>query len=305
MLSEDTVRTNGVGPASGGGAPVAVVGAAHWHEIFDEASCAGAPFQHPVSGRVEGVVSLTCRADAHNPLQLPLRGPAVLLERRLLFPRPLSERHLPRGVPRRRATGRRGRCWPSARALVLAMLVAVRPARVRRLEGVSARRDRPRRTARGRADFVHAARPQRRLAPLVAAVARTPVVVWGEHGGQQDAPARPRRHGRRAADRTRPVARRHAVEIPPLRTRPEDIAPIAAALSAQRLRPEALQLLERLPWPRRRPRARGRAARPHVGDRRRRPPGRSARPGRWCRRPDLQRLEAGRSRAGWVRWEQA
>ena len=40
-----------------------------------------------------------------------------------------------------------------------------------------------------------------------------------------------------------------AVELPPLRTRPEDIAPTAAALlRGRRLRPEALQLLERLPW---------------------------------------------------------
>ena len=95
VLSEDTVGTNGVGTPLEEGRPVAVVGTAHYNEIFDEASCAGAPVRHPVSGRVEGVVSLTCRVDAHNPLQLPLISAAAReIERRLLEAATETERRL-------------------------------------------------------------------------------------------------------------------------------------------------------------------------------------------------------------------
>jgi sigma-54 dependent transcriptional regulator, acetoin dehydrogenase operon transcriptional activator AcoR len=78
------------------------------------------------------------------------------------------------------------------------------------------------------------------------------VVVWGEPGvGKtallRDLRAHTAREARAAPD---PALGVRAVEIPPLRTRPEDVGPIAAALlGPRRLRPEALQLLERLPWP--------------------------------------------------------
>jgi GAF domain len=95
VLSEDTVGTNGVGTPLEEGRPVAVIGTAHYNEIFDEASCAGAPVRHPVTGRVEGVVSLTCRVDAHNPLQLPLIAAAARdIERRLLDAASATERQL-------------------------------------------------------------------------------------------------------------------------------------------------------------------------------------------------------------------
>ena len=74
---------------------MAVVRTAHHNEIFDEASCAGAPLHHPVTGRVEGVVSLTCRAEAANPLQLPLiAGAAREVDRRLLEAASAVERRL-------------------------------------------------------------------------------------------------------------------------------------------------------------------------------------------------------------------
>ena len=95
VLSEDTVGTNGVGTPLEAGRPVVVVGTAHYNEIFDDASCAGAPVRHPVSGRLEGVVSLTCRADAANPLQLPLIAAAARdVERRLLDAASATERQL-------------------------------------------------------------------------------------------------------------------------------------------------------------------------------------------------------------------
>jgi hypothetical protein len=55
VLSEDTVGTNGVGTPLEEGRPVGVNGT----RSFDATSCAGAPVRHPVTGRLEGVVSLT------------------------------------------------------------------------------------------------------------------------------------------------------------------------------------------------------------------------------------------------------
>jgi sigma-54 dependent transcriptional regulator, acetoin dehydrogenase operon transcriptional activator AcoR len=132
VLSEDTVGTNGVGTPLEEGRPVAVVGTAHYNEIFDEASCAGAPVRHPVSGRVEGVVSLTCRVDAHNPLQLPLISAAAReIERRLLEAATETERRLLEAfTAARHRTTRPVLC-------VGEDVVLATPAAARLLEGVS------------------------------------------------------------------------------------------------------------------------------------------------------------------------
>jgi sigma-54 dependent transcriptional regulator, acetoin dehydrogenase operon transcriptional activator AcoR len=303
VLSEDTVGTNGVGTPLEAGRPVAVIGTAHYNEIFDAASCAGAPVRHPVTGRVEGVVSLTCRADAANPLQLPLISAAARdIEQRLLEAAEATERCLLAAftVARHRTTRpvlcvgedlvlatpaaarmlegvSQGLLWERARGAVaddgerlfalaidgeeelLARCRAVRDDDA--MVGVIVAIDPPRRAPR---------RPRPRATTLagrsaawraaVSAVADciatgTPVLVWGEPGvgktalladlGAPDALAATAPDAS-AADRL--GAR--AVEIPPLRTRPEDIGPIAASiLGDRRLRPEALQLLERLPWP--------------------------------------------------------
>ena len=298
VLSEDTVGTNGVGTPLEEGHPVAVVGTAHYNEIFDEASCAGAPVRHPVSGRVEGVVSLTCRADAHNPLQLPLIAAAARdIERRLLDAATATERHLLEAfTTARHRTTRPVLC-------VGEDLVLATPAAARLLEGVSqgllwerARgavaedgerlfalmldgeeellaRCRAVRDHEGMVGVLVAIdpphRPRRRpVLPTrlagrsaawraaVAAIAecvatRTPVVVWGEPGVGKTALLRDlgaAGHEQRVPPD--PSLGVRAVEIPPLRTRPEDIGPIAAGiLGGRRVRPEALQLLERLPWP--------------------------------------------------------
>jgi transcriptional regulator of acetoin/glycerol metabolism len=294
VLSEDTVGTNGVGTPLEEGHPVAVVGTAHYNEIFDEASCAGAPVRHPVSGRVEGVVSLTCRADAHNPLQLPLIAAAARdIERRLLDAATATERHLLEAftTARHRTTRpvlcvgedlvlatpaaarllegvSQGLLWERARGAVaddgerlFALMLdgeeelLARCRAVRDHEGMvgvlvaidTPRRRRPRPTSSTRL----AGRSAAWRAAVAAVAAGTPVVVWGEPGVGKTALLRDLGvagvEQRVAPDPSLGV---RAVEIPPLRTRPEDIAPIAAALlGPRRLRPEALQLLERLPWP--------------------------------------------------------
>ena len=298
VLSEDTVGTNGVGTPLEEGRPVAVFGTAHYNEIFDEASCAGAPVRHPVSGRVEGVVSLTCRADAANPLQLPLISAAARdIERRLLDLATATERHLLEAF-----TAARHRTTKPV-LCVGEDLVLATPAAARLLEGVSqgllwerARgavaedgerlfalmldgeeellaRCRTVRDDDAMVGVIVAIDPPRRARPhsrpttrlagrsaawhaAVTAVAEcvatgTPVVVWGEPGVGKTALLRDlgaSGHEQRVAPD--PAVGARAIEIPPLRTRPEDIGPIAAALlGPRRLRPEALQLLERLPWP--------------------------------------------------------
>jgi sigma-54 dependent transcriptional regulator, acetoin dehydrogenase operon transcriptional activator AcoR len=304
VLSEDTVGTNGVGTPLEEGRPVAVMGTAHYNEIFDAASCAGAPVRHPVTGRVEGVVSLTCRADAANPLQLPLIAAAARdIEQRLLEAAEATERRLLAAftAARHRTTRpvlcvgedlvlatpaaarmlegvSQGLLWERARGAVaddgerlfalaidgeeelLARCRAVRDDEA--MVGVIVAIDPPRRApsrAAPRAITTLAGRSAAWRA-AVSAVADciatgTPVLVWGEPGVGKTALladlGAPTELAATAGDPS--AAERlgaRAVELPPLRTRPEDIGPIAAAiLGNRRLRPEVLQLLERLPWP--------------------------------------------------------
>jgi len=359
VLSEDTVGTNGVGTPLEAGRPVVVVGTAHYNEIFDDASCAGAPVRHPVTGRLEGVVSLTCRADAANPLQLPLIAAAARdVERRLLDTASATERQLLEAftAARHRTTRpvlcvgedvvlatpaaarllegvSQGLLWERARRAVadggerlcafaldgdeellarcravgdqaiVGVVVAIDPPRV---APRAARRPVAPRGLAGRSAAWRAA-----VEPVTqCAATRTPLLVWGEPGagkaalvtavtrpaavldGALEAADGPRvwlahaqatlaaggtvlvRHADALSPRTfdalaalaraatalvvataahpHPAERlgARAVELPPLRARPEDLAPIAAALlRGRRLRPEALQLLERLPWP--------------------------------------------------------
>src|SRR5919197_1598299 len=275
VLSEDTVGTNGVGTPLEEGRPVVVKGTAHYNEIFDGASCAGAPVRHPVTGRVEGVVSLTGRAEAATPLQLPLIAAAARdVERRLLEAASATERALLEAfTAERHRTSRpvlcvgedlvlatpaaarlvggvsQGLLWDRARRavadggerlLVLDIDQALR-ARCRAIGdvGVLVAIDPPRRR-RHRAAPPTAALAGRSAAwrAAVAAVqdclaTRTPVVVWGEPGVGKTALLRtlgasaPGRELRTPPDPSLGV---RAVEIPPLRARPEDVAPIAAAL---------------------------------------------------------------------------
>jgi sigma-54 dependent transcriptional regulator, acetoin dehydrogenase operon transcriptional activator AcoR len=302
VLSEDTVGTNGVGTPLEEGRPVAVIGTAHYNEIFDAASCAGAPVRHPVTGRVEGVVSLTCRAEAANPLQLPLIAAAARdIERRLLEAAEATERRLLAAfTAARHRTARpvlcvgedlvlatpaaarmlegvsQGLLWERARGAVaedgerlfalaidgdeelIARCRAVRDEDA--MVGVIVAIDPPRRVPRPAPRATTLAGRSAAWRAAVSAVADciatgTPVVVWGEPGVGKTALltdlGAPDDRATTAVDPS--AARRlgaRAVELPPLRTRPEDIGPIAAAiLGERRLRPEALQLLERLPWP--------------------------------------------------------
>lgn len=66
--AERYVGTNGIGTALESRAPVHVFGPEHWAEGLEDLACAAVPVRHPVTGRLAGLVNLTCwRRDA-NPM---------------------------------------------------------------------------------------------------------------------------------------------------------------------------------------------------------------------------------------------
>jgi transcriptional regulator of acetoin/glycerol metabolism len=78
--AERFVGTNGIGTALEARGPAQVFGHEHYVERLEDLACAGAPIRHPVSGKVLGVVDLTCwRRDA-GPL---LVATAATLTRRV------------------------------------------------------------------------------------------------------------------------------------------------------------------------------------------------------------------------------
>ena len=70
--AEEVVGTNGIGTALESGGPAHVFGHEHYAERLEGLACAGVPLRDPVSGKVVGVIDLTCwRRDA-DPLMLSL-----------------------------------------------------------------------------------------------------------------------------------------------------------------------------------------------------------------------------------------
>jgi transcriptional regulator of acetoin/glycerol metabolism len=65
---EGAVGTNGVGTVLESGRSVHVVGAEHFVEPLQSYACAGAPVRDPVTGRVEGVLDVSCRAEHSSPI---------------------------------------------------------------------------------------------------------------------------------------------------------------------------------------------------------------------------------------------
>jgi transcriptional regulator of acetoin/glycerol metabolism len=84
--AEQLVGTNGIGTALEARGPAQVFGHEHYVERLEELACAGAPIRHPVSGKVLGVIDLTCWQRDAGPLLVATTGTltrhieAVLLE---------------------------------------------------------------------------------------------------------------------------------------------------------------------------------------------------------------------------------
>ena len=72
--AEQFVGTNGIGTALEARGPAQVFGHEHYVERLEELACAGAPIRHPVTGKVLGVIDLTCWQRDAGPLLVATAG---------------------------------------------------------------------------------------------------------------------------------------------------------------------------------------------------------------------------------------
>ncbi|HZG91747.1 MAG TPA: helix-turn-helix domain-containing protein [Pseudonocardia sp.] len=83
--AERFIGTNGIGTALEGRGPVQVYGHEHYVENLADLACAGAPIWHPVTGKLLGVVDLTCwRPDAGRFMAMAVSRIARQIEGSLL-----------------------------------------------------------------------------------------------------------------------------------------------------------------------------------------------------------------------------
>jgi sigma-54 dependent transcriptional regulator, acetoin dehydrogenase operon transcriptional activator AcoR len=83
--AERHVGTNGIGSALEGGGPAQVFGHEHYVEHLEDLACAGVPIRHPGTGRVLGVVDLTCwRPDAGTMMAATVASIARRIETAIL-----------------------------------------------------------------------------------------------------------------------------------------------------------------------------------------------------------------------------
>ncbi|MGP3948736.1 SpoIIE family protein phosphatase [Streptomyces sp. 7N604] len=104
---EYSAGTNAAGTALAERRPVHVQGREHFADCMLPLACGAAPIRHPLSGRVEGVVNLTCFRRQSDPMMLSLaRQAAGEIEQRLLEQSSQRERELLAAFLRtRRAAG--------------------------------------------------------------------------------------------------------------------------------------------------------------------------------------------------------
>ncbi|WP_239396241.1 SpoIIE family protein phosphatase [Frankia sp. CiP3] len=83
--AEHVVGTNGIGTALVERRPSYVSSVEHFAARLHPYVCAGAPIRDPISGRIEGIIDLTClRSDADPKMMTMARGAASAIERRIL-----------------------------------------------------------------------------------------------------------------------------------------------------------------------------------------------------------------------------
>lgn len=94
-ISEETIGTNGVGSVIETGGPIQISGPEHLAEALWPFTCVGVPVHHPITRRLEGVITMNCRAETGNPLLTPLMtSTAQEVESRLLAQATCTERQL-------------------------------------------------------------------------------------------------------------------------------------------------------------------------------------------------------------------
>lgn len=92
-FSESTMGTNAVGTVVEAGQPVSLIGLEHFSERLQRFAAAGAPVIDPVTGRIEGVVTIAALVRDWNPLARTLaRNTAAEIGRNLLLDRSQSQR---------------------------------------------------------------------------------------------------------------------------------------------------------------------------------------------------------------------
>ena len=85
---EAGMGTNGVGTVFESGQPIQIVGPEHFHELLQPFACSGTPIRDPLSGRIEGVLDISCLVEHSSPLMHSLvRSAAHDIERNLLIDR--------------------------------------------------------------------------------------------------------------------------------------------------------------------------------------------------------------------------
>ena len=92
---ENRVGTNGIGTVAELGRAQLIVGPEHFADALVSFACVGAPIHNPTTRRLEGIITLSCKADAANALLTPLMvGTAADIENRLLQSATLDERRM-------------------------------------------------------------------------------------------------------------------------------------------------------------------------------------------------------------------
>ena len=93
--AEGHIGTNAVGTVLEAGRSAQIVGPEHFHERFQAYSCSGAPIHDPMTGRIEGVLDLTCLTEHSTPmLHSIVRSAAHDIEQSLLHDRSLRQQAL-------------------------------------------------------------------------------------------------------------------------------------------------------------------------------------------------------------------
>lgn len=86
--AEGAVGTNGVGTVLEFGESVHIVGAEHFVDTLQSFACAGAPIRDPFTGRIEGVLDISCLSRHSTPIMHSLvRSAARRIEHNLLLDR--------------------------------------------------------------------------------------------------------------------------------------------------------------------------------------------------------------------------
>ena len=93
--AEGAVGTNGIGTVIESGQSLYIVGPEHFNENLQSFACAGSPIHDPLTGRVEGVLDLSCLSRDASPLMHSLvRSAAHEIERNLVVDRSQQQQAL-------------------------------------------------------------------------------------------------------------------------------------------------------------------------------------------------------------------